>query len=67
VNQDGWLEENKDPEIEYEPMYKSCDTRVLAGNEDTRLDPPGLLDLLSEKLVEGQAGRLNNRIPYQNG
>jgi len=27
--------------------------RVLAGNEDTRLDVPQLLDMLSEKPVEG--------------
>jgi hypothetical protein len=30
-----------------------CDTRVLAGNEDARLDVPQLLDLLSEKPMEG--------------
>jgi len=61
-SEDDWLEEIEDPEIEHDPMYRSCDTRVLAGNEDTHLDVPRLLDLLSEKPVEEQAGRLNNRI-----
>jgi hypothetical protein len=52
-SEDDWLEEIEDPEIEHDPMYRSCDTRVLAGNEDARLDVPQLLDLLSEKPVEG--------------
>jgi hypothetical protein len=52
-SEDDWLEDIEDPEIEHDPMYRSCDTRVLAGNKDARLDVPQLLDLLSEKPVEG--------------
>jgi hypothetical protein len=59
-SEDGWLEENEDPEIERDPMYRSCDTRVLVGDEDAHLDAPQLLDLLSEKPVEGA-----NRAPKQ--
>ncbi|KAG1822468.1 uncharacterized protein BJ212DRAFT_1476895 [Suillus subaureus] len=50
---DNWLEESEDPEIERDPMYRSCDTRVFVGSEDAHLDAPRLLDLLSEKPVEG--------------
>ncbi|KAG2064081.1 hypothetical protein BDR04DRAFT_1162938 [Suillus decipiens] len=46
-------EENEDPKIACDPVYSSCDARVLAGNEDAHLDAPQLLDLLSEKPVEG--------------
>ncbi|KAG0700976.1 hypothetical protein DFH29DRAFT_1069907 [Suillus ampliporus] len=52
-SEDNWLEESEDPEIERDPMYRSCDTRVLVGSEDAHLDAPRLLDLLSEKPVEG--------------
>jgi len=52
-SEDNWLEESEDPEIERDPMYWSCDTRVLVGSEDAHLDAPRLLDLLSEKPVEG--------------
>lgn len=52
-SEDDWLDENEDPEIECDPMYRSCDPRVLAGDEDAYLDAPRLLDLLSEKPVEG--------------
>ncbi|KAG0693578.1 hypothetical protein DFH29DRAFT_1084188 [Suillus ampliporus] len=50
-SEDNWLEESEDPEIERDPMYRSCDTRVLVGSEDAHLDAPRLLDLLSEKPV----------------
>ncbi|KAG2131980.1 hypothetical protein BD769DRAFT_1386664 [Suillus cothurnatus] len=39
---------------------RSRDTRVLTGNEDAHLDAPQLLDLLSEKPVEGA-----NKAPQQ--
>ncbi|KAG2071641.1 hypothetical protein BDR04DRAFT_1154319 [Suillus decipiens] len=53
-SEDSWLEENENTETECDPMYQSCDAiRVLAGNEDAHLDAPRLLDLLSEKPVEG--------------
>ncbi|KAG2056698.1 hypothetical protein BDR06DRAFT_969735 [Suillus hirtellus] len=52
-SEDGWLEENEDPEIKHDPMYRSCDMRVLASDKDAHLDAPQLLDLLSEKLVKG--------------
>ncbi|KAG2090365.1 uncharacterized protein F5147DRAFT_764422 [Suillus discolor] len=40
-SEDNWLEESEDPEIERDPI------------EDAHLDAPRLLDLLSEKPVEG--------------
>ena len=52
-SEDNWLDESEDPEIEHDPMYRLCDTRVLVGSEDAHLDAPRLLDLLSEKPVEG--------------
>jgi hypothetical protein len=41
-------------EIEHDPMYRSYDTRVLAGNEDAHLDAPRSLDSLSEKQIPNQ-------------
>ncbi|KAG1848586.1 hypothetical protein C8R48DRAFT_677238 [Suillus tomentosus] len=53
VSDDGWLDEEEDPGIEHDPLYQGSDSQTFIGSQDAHLDSPCLLNLLSDRLVEG--------------
>ncbi|KAG1811642.1 hypothetical protein EV424DRAFT_1557871 [Suillus variegatus] len=50
---DGWLDEEEDPGFERDPLCQGSDSQTFVGSQDAHLDSPCLLDLLSDRPVEG--------------
>ncbi|KAG1803319.1 hypothetical protein EV424DRAFT_1351541 [Suillus variegatus] len=58
---DGWLDEEEDPGFERNPLCQGSDSQTFVGSQDAHLDSPCLLDLLSDRPVEG-----SHTAPLQN-
>ncbi|KAG1849345.1 hypothetical protein C8R48DRAFT_778588 [Suillus tomentosus] len=53
ADDDGWLDEEEDPGFEHDPLYQGSDSQTFVGSQDAHLDSPCLLELLSDRPVEG--------------
>ncbi|KAG1801970.1 hypothetical protein EV424DRAFT_385433 [Suillus variegatus] len=62
VSDDGWLDEEEDPGFERDPLCQGSDSQTFVGSQDAHLDSPCLLDLLSDRPVEGSHLRRMNLI-----